>query len=63
MRYELGSYIPEDYILHSHRRENLRSHLVLSNFKNVVISNYLEFWMMGNFRNPSDSDLALQFKR
>jgi hypothetical protein len=23
MRYELGFYIPEDEILHSHRRENL----------------------------------------
>jgi hypothetical protein len=26
VRYELGSYIPEDAILHSHRRENLRSY-------------------------------------
>jgi hypothetical protein len=25
-RYELGFYIPEDGILHSHRRENLRSY-------------------------------------
>jgi hypothetical protein len=24
MKYELGFYIPEDDILHSHRRENLR---------------------------------------
>jgi hypothetical protein len=26
VKYELGSYIPEDGILHSHRRENLRSY-------------------------------------
>jgi hypothetical protein len=26
VRYELGFYIPEDYILHSHRRVNLKSH-------------------------------------
>jgi hypothetical protein len=26
VRYELGLYIPDDDILHSHRRENLRSH-------------------------------------
>jgi hypothetical protein len=26
MRYELGFYIPEDGILHSHRRENLKSY-------------------------------------
>jgi hypothetical protein len=25
--YELGSYIPEDGILHSHRRENLKSYM------------------------------------
>jgi hypothetical protein len=25
VRYELGFYIPEDAILHSHRRENLKS--------------------------------------
>jgi hypothetical protein len=27
VRYELGSYIPEDDILDSHRRENLKSHI------------------------------------
>jgi hypothetical protein len=26
VKYELGSYIPEDGILHSHRRENLISY-------------------------------------
>jgi hypothetical protein len=26
MKYELGFYIPEDDILHSHRRENLKSY-------------------------------------
>jgi hypothetical protein len=29
-RYELGFYIPEDGILRSHRRENLKSHTALS---------------------------------
>jgi primosomal replication protein N len=28
--YELGSYIPVDGILHSHRRENLKSNIVLT---------------------------------
>jgi hypothetical protein len=28
LRYELGFYIPEDGILHSHRRENLRSYIL-----------------------------------
>jgi hypothetical protein len=27
VRYKLGFYIPEDYILHSHRRENLKSYI------------------------------------
>jgi hypothetical protein len=27
VRYELGFYIPEDDILHSHRRENPKSHM------------------------------------
>jgi hypothetical protein len=28
VRYELGFYIPEDDILHSHRRENLKSYIM-----------------------------------
>jgi hypothetical protein len=27
VKYELGFYIPEDGILHSHRRENLKSYM------------------------------------
>jgi hypothetical protein len=30
VKYELGLYIPEDDILHSHRRENLKSHIALT---------------------------------
>jgi hypothetical protein len=29
MSYELGFYIPEYGILHNHRRENLKSYIVL----------------------------------
>jgi hypothetical protein len=28
VKYELGSYIPENDILHSHHHENLRSHIL-----------------------------------
>jgi hypothetical protein len=28
VRYELGSYIPEDDILHSHRREHLKPYII-----------------------------------
>jgi hypothetical protein len=44
VKYELGFYIPEDGILHSHRREDLKSY-VLKNYsrgkgenKNALIS-------------------------
>jgi hypothetical protein len=30
VRYELGFHIPEDDILHSHRRENLKSYIALT---------------------------------
>jgi hypothetical protein len=30
VKYELGFYIPEDDILHSHRREHLKSYIALT---------------------------------
>jgi hypothetical protein len=30
VKYELGFYIPEDGILHSHRRENLKCYIALT---------------------------------
>jgi hypothetical protein len=30
VKYELGVYIPEDDILHSHRQENLKSYIALT---------------------------------
>jgi hypothetical protein len=30
VKYELGLYIPEDDILHSHGRENLKSYIALT---------------------------------
>jgi hypothetical protein len=30
VRYELGSYIQKDAILHSHRREDLKSYIALT---------------------------------
>jgi hypothetical protein len=32
VRYELGVYIPEDDILHSHRRENSKSYIALTDW-------------------------------
>jgi hypothetical protein len=54
VRYELRSYIPEDGILHSHRRENLKSYTELIScsvieihfprlfYKKSVLSNFLK---------------------
>jgi hypothetical protein len=38
VRYELGFYIPEDAILHSHRRENLRTYMFQ---ETCIFHNYL----------------------
>jgi hypothetical protein len=36
VRYELGFYIPEDGILHSRRRENLKSYIALTGLVSVA---------------------------
>jgi hypothetical protein len=36
VRYENGFYIPEDDILHSHRRENLKSYIALTGYVSAV---------------------------
>jgi hypothetical protein len=49
VRYELGCYIPEDYILHSHRRENLKSYTALMG------------WALKRRRNVSPVSYGLGF--
>jgi hypothetical protein len=38
VKYELGFYIPEDGILHSHRRENLKSYKYILPLRYVITS-------------------------
>jgi hypothetical protein len=38
VKYELGFYIPEDDILHSHRRENLKSYILEATSTTSVIT-------------------------
>jgi hypothetical protein len=51
VKYELWFYIPEDDILHSHRRENLKSYLALTGWtlqrrRNVSLMRYkLSFYI------------------
>jgi hypothetical protein len=42
VRYELGFYIPEYDILHSHRRENLRSYIVPTSYREALLSPLLQ---------------------
>jgi hypothetical protein len=43
VKYELGSYIPEDDVLHSHCRENLKPHTV-SEPSQMVQLNFIANW-------------------
>jgi hypothetical protein len=49
VKYELGFYIPEDAILHSDRRENLKSHIALTG------------WILQRRRNVSPVKYELGF--
>jgi hypothetical protein len=40
MKYELGFYIPEDAILHNHRRENLKSYTGLFLFDVILMTDF-----------------------
>jgi hypothetical protein len=51
VRYELDSYIPEDVILRSHHRENLKSYIVLT------------FWALYRRRNVFPVRCELDFHK
>jgi hypothetical protein len=40
VKYELGLYIPEDYILHSHRRVNVKSYVAILFREHSVVGPY-----------------------
>jgi hypothetical protein len=42
VKYELGIYIPEDDILHSHRSENLKSYMLGSCLRSVGFRDVVE---------------------
>jgi hypothetical protein len=48
VRYELGFYIPEDGILHSHRRENLKSYIHPITFGNIFTLEYKRWQLRGS---------------
>jgi hypothetical protein len=46
VKYELGFYVPEDDILHSHRRENLKSYRALSGKPFGIGPVYIDIWCL-----------------
>jgi hypothetical protein len=40
VKYELGPYIPEDDIIHSHRRENLTAANMFAFERNVIVEEF-----------------------
>jgi hypothetical protein len=52
VRYEVGSYIPEEGILHSHRRENPRTYKETNPFSETFSFNYLQFRTTKVSMNP-----------
>jgi hypothetical protein len=68
VKYEMGFYIPEDDILHSHRRENLKSYTYVHNTlayadRNVYVAVVTECSLLlehyhNHFNATSDPDVG-----
>jgi hypothetical protein len=61
VKYELGLYIPEDDILHSHRRENLKSYTILSSSASLrwIDRTKYELCKIWGFRGDDYEELRL----
>jgi hypothetical protein len=59
VRYELGFYIPEDDILHSHRRENFKSYMSLPGWTLSRICNVSPVKYDLGFYIPEDDILQI----
>jgi hypothetical protein len=57
VRYELGSYIPEDGIFHSYLRENLKSYIALTSCAQYGRSNMFTVRYELGFYIPEDGIL------
>jgi hypothetical protein len=53
VKYELGSYIPEDDILHSHCRENFKSYTIYSV---SFVAGCFSVSGRGRYQSPSDAE-------
>jgi hypothetical protein len=57
VKYELGFYIPEDDILHSHRRENFKSYITLTGWNLLRRRNVSPVKYELGFNTPVDDIL------
>jgi hypothetical protein len=62
VRCELGFYNPEDDILHSHRRENLKSYITLTGWAQQQRRNVSPVRYEQGFYNPEE-DILLGYRR
>jgi hypothetical protein len=60
MKYELGCYIPEDGILHSHRRENIKSCTVT--VLDVRVDNLMRSFLLWNACFKSDPFREMKYR-
>jgi hypothetical protein len=63
LKYEQGFYIPEDDILHSHRRENLKSYIALTGWTLYRGRNVSPLKYELGFYIPEDDILLKSYKR
>jgi hypothetical protein len=61
VKYEQGFYIPEDDILHSHSRENLKSYIALTGWTQLRSRNVSPVKYELDFCIPEDDILHLHF--
>jgi hypothetical protein len=57
VRYELGFYIPEDGILHSHHRDTLKTYIALTGWALYQRSNVFSLRYEVGFYTPEDGIL------
>jgi hypothetical protein len=59
VRYELGFYIPEDAILRSHCRENLKSYISHSWFQRVWSSSVIVGHVVGSYGHGNEPSVSI----